>query len=53
MNSDTIRLNPPFLNQWIIFLGGKIFFVTYRFILPAFFVPWHTLVIEMTAETLL
>ena len=40
----TIRLNRPFFNQWFIFLGGKITHVTYRFVIPSFFVPWYTLV---------
>lgn len=40
----TIRLNRPFLNQWIIFFCGKLTHVTYRFVIPAFFMPWYTLV---------
>lgn len=42
--SATIRLNRPFLNQWIIFFCGKLTHVTYRFYIPYLFMPWYSLV---------
>ncbi len=40
----TIRMNRPFFNQYVIFFCGKLTHVVYRFVIPAMFVPWYTLV---------
>lgn len=44
-NRGAIRVNPLQLHQHVIFWAGKAFFVFHRLILPAFFVPFSTVLL--------
>eukprot|EP00731_Ephydatia_muelleri_P023135 Em0015g718a len=51
LKNTTIRMNHPTLAQLLIFLGGKLVHVTYRIIIPLYFMPWKTaLLMNLAAE---
>eukprot|EP00731_Ephydatia_muelleri_P003875 Em0002g51a len=43
--NGNIRMNPPSLTQLLIFYGGKLTYVAYRFIIPLIFMPWTTVLL--------
>eukprot|EP00731_Ephydatia_muelleri_P000259 Em0001g259a len=43
--NGNIRMNPPSLTQLLIFYGGKLTYVTHRFIIPLIFMPWTTVLL--------
>jgi fatty acid desaturase/predicted heme/steroid binding protein len=50
-NNGKIRVNPPNLWHMTIFIVGKTFWFTYRFILPSFWIPlWKVIILVSVAD---
>ncbi|XP_064391461.1 uncharacterized protein LOC135339316 [Halichondria panicea] len=45
--NGNIRMNPLFLNQWVIFILGKLGHLTCYVVIPAFIIPWPQLLVAI------
>jgi len=49
-----VKLSPPTAFHWIIFFGGKSFWLTYRIIIPSFFLPfWQVIILYILYDIIL